>query len=454
MHGTSVQFERAKSSEKFAKIGASFDDLKKQKKDPGKNLSGEDSETGASKEKESLEDDCDEMLPKEGNAEEEDACMCFEHVAEDARLYANAPPSEFCPAYPTLQNQRALRYVFQNAALIPQNLWSKSVNEAEKIYLDPWLYNLKGAGQVEAEFTVKSISKRDCSSASSFIIDRTNIMQNAHVGHEVGDNSSSVSAHDSAMKDDVRDHMGSDVDGRNDDGGMEVDNSVNSDRKHSDNGSAESMDSDELLLSRPKVVATMGDLPVEGYSATPIPTEDDYRYISAIMENISSLAEHAKAVRKLQIEDPFYRAGLLPVTALGAEHGEQRVSEQSRLQNMLLKIDKQLDAKKSGIPSLFGGSIKGTRDAGIKPDRERHKPERFRSYSQDLDGSDDKKVTLPFILQRDEYLRRVFRRRIDSNLEISLFFSEEEAQQEREERRMSSKGFKRDTSALLQESLR
>ena len=63
-----------------------------------------------------------------------------------------------------------------------------------------------------------------------------------------------------------------------------------------------------------------------------------------------------------------------------------------------------------------------------------------------------KKVTLPFILQRDEYLRRAFRRRIDSNLETSLFFSEEEAQQEREERRMSSKGFKRDTSALLQES--
>ena len=42
---------------------------------------------------------------------------------------------------------------------------------------------------------------------------------------------------------------------------MQADNSVNSDRKRSDNGSAESMDSDELLLSRPQVVATMGDLP-------------------------------------------------------------------------------------------------------------------------------------------------------------------------------------------------
>ena len=248
LHGTSVQFQSTKSSEKFAKIGASLDDLKKQKKDPGKNLSEEDSETGASKEKERLEDDgCDEKLPKEEDAEEEDACMCFEHVAEDARLYANAP-SEFCPAYPTLQNQRALRYVFQNAVLVPQNRWSTSVNEAEKIYLDPWLYNLKGAKQVEAEFTVKSISKRDCSSASSFIIDRTNIMQNANLGHEVGDNSSYVSAHDSAMKDDVQDHTGNDVDGRNDDGGMQADNSVNSDRKRSDDGSAESMDSDELLI--------------------------------------------------------------------------------------------------------------------------------------------------------------------------------------------------------------
>ena len=54
--------------------------------------------------------------------------------------------------------------------------------------------------------------------------------------------------------------------------------------------------------------------------------------------------------------------------------------------------------------------------------------------------------------QRDEYLRRAFRRRIDSNLETSLFLVKRRRSRKREERRMSSKGFKRDTSALLQES--